>query len=140
MIAGSVAELLRDLGVSKSHSRPRGSNDDPYIESVFKTTKYHRDYPERFETRQAARAWCRRFFAWYNFEHYHSSIAYLRPADLHAGRETEILESRQATLDQAAAAHPERFPHRPQASNPTVDSPDQRADHSDSIAAPALNI
>lgn len=118
MIAGSVAELLHDLGVSKSHSRPRVSNDNPYIESAFKTTKYHPDYPERFETLQAARAWCRQFFAWYNFEHYHSSIGYLHPADLHAGRETAILEHRQTVLDQAHAAHPERFPHRPKPATP----------------------
>ncbi|MCA1782114.1 MAG: integrase core domain-containing protein [Intrasporangiaceae bacterium] len=118
MIAGSVAELLHDLGVNKSHSRPRVSNDNPYIESAFKTAKYHPDYPDRFDSLQAARTWCRTFFAWYNFEHYHSGIGYLHPADLHAGRETEILEARQVTLDQAAAAHPERFPHRPKPATP----------------------
>jgi len=109
MTAGTVAELLNELGVTKSHSRPRVSNDNPYIESHFKTLKYRPDYPARFDSIEAARTWVRRFVHWYNHEHYHSGIGYLRPADLHTGAHTEILQRRQATLDAAAAAHPERF-------------------------------
>ena len=109
MIAGSVAELLNEIGVSKSHSRPRVSNDNPFIESHFKTLKYRPDYPPRFDSITHARSWCRSFFHWYNEIHYHSGIGYLRPADLHTGNHTAILEHRQITLNAAAAAHPERF-------------------------------
>jgi putative transposase len=118
MIAGSTAELLHDLGVQKSHSRPRVSNDNPYSEAHFKTLKYHPEFPERFHSIQAARAWCREFFSWYSHTHYHSGIGYLRPADLHAGRHHEILEQRQRVLDQAQAAHPERFNRRPRPETP----------------------
>jgi len=113
MIAGTVAELLNELGVAKSHSRPRVSNDNPFIESHFKTLKYRPDYPARFDSINHARTWCRTFVHWYNEVHYHSSIGYLRPADLHAGNHTIIVEHRQTTLDAAAAAHPERFTKRP---------------------------
>ena len=109
MIAGTVAELLNELGVGKSHSRPRVSNDNPFIESHFKTLKYRPDYPDRFDSITAARAWMRSFVHWYNHVHYHSGIGYLRPADLHDGNHSAILEHRQAVLDAAAAAHPERF-------------------------------
>lgn len=122
MIAGSVAELLHDLGVQKSHSRPRVSNDNPYSEAHFKTLKYQPNYPDRFESLQAARAWCRTFFAWYNHQHYHSGIGYLHPADVHAGRQDAILEHRQTTLDQAQAAHPERFSHRPKPATPPTEA------------------
>jgi putative transposase len=113
MIAGSVAELMNELGVTKSHSRPRVSNDNPYIESHLETLKYRPNYPERFESITVARSWCRKFFTWYNEDHYHSGIGYLRPADLHAGRHKMVIEHRQATLDAAAKTHPERFTKRP---------------------------
>jgi putative transposase len=113
MIAGTVAELLNELGVGKSHSRPRVSNDNPFIESHFKTLKYRPDYPDRFDSITHARSWCRSFFHWYNEVHYHSGIGYLRPADLHDGNHTVILEHRQAALDAAYQAHPERFTKRP---------------------------
>lgn len=113
MIAGTVAELLNELGVSKSHSRPRVSNDNPFIESHFKTLKYRPDYPDRFDSISAARAWMRSFVHCYNHVHYHSGIGYLRPADLHDGNHTAIIEHRQAVLDAAAAEHPERFTRRP---------------------------
>jgi putative transposase len=113
MIAGTVAELLNELGVGKSHSRPRVSNDNPFIESHFKTLKYRPNYPDRFDSISHTRRWCRTFFRWYNEIHYHSGIGYLRPADLHAGNHTVIVEHRQTTLDTAAAAHPERFTKRP---------------------------
>ncbi len=114
MIAGSMAELLAELGVKKSHSRPRVSNDNPFSESNFKTLKYSADYPENFDSLNHARAWCTRFYQWYNHEHYHSSIAYLRPADLHYGNASAVIEARQVTLDAAHAAFPERFARRPQ--------------------------
>lgn len=113
MIAGTVAEMLNELGVAKSHSRPRVSNDNPYIESHFKTLKYRPNYPDRFDSISHARSWSRTFFRWYNKIHYHSAIGYLRPADLHHGNHTAIVAHRQATLDTAAAAHPERFTKRP---------------------------
>jgi putative transposase len=122
MIAGGVAELLVGLGVTKSHSRPRVSNDNPYSEAQFKTMKYRPDYPDRFESAHAAYEWCKAFFGWYNNVHYHSGIGYLRPADLHADRHPEILEQRRAVLDQARATHPERFRKRP-----TLAQPPQRA-------------
>ena len=118
MIAGTVAELLDTLGVAKSHSRPRIPNDNPYSEANFKTLKYHHTYPERFGSIQDARAWCRRFFAWYNHQHYHSSIGYLRPADLHEGRHHDIIEKRQEVLDDAHEKHPERFHKRPTPADP----------------------
>lgn len=113
MISGTVAELLNELGVGKSHSRPRVSNDNPFIESHFKTLKYRPNYPDRFDSIRHARSWCRTFFRWYNDVHYHSGIGYLRPADLHTGNHTVIIEHRQSTLDAAAAAHPERFTKPP---------------------------
>jgi putative transposase len=113
MIAGSVAELMNELGVAKSHSRLRVLNDNPYIESHFKTLKYRPNYPERFDSIKTVRSWCRSFFSWYNEVHYHSGIGYLRPADLHTGRQEMVVARRQATLDAAAGAHPERFSKRP---------------------------
>ena len=129
MIAGTVAELLNDLGVTKSHSRPRVSNDNPYIEAHFKTLKYRPDYPDRFASINQARAWCRRFFSWYNEVHYHSAIGYLRPADLHAGNHTVIVAHRQTALDNAYAAHPETV-HRPSHTRPdSGQGLDQPANH-----------
>ncbi|CAN5829028.1 IS3 family transposase [soil metagenome] len=118
MTALSMTELLHDLGVHKSHSRPRVSNDNPYSEAQFKTLKYRPDYPQRFASIQAAQTWCRDFFDWYSHVHYHSGIAYLRPADLHAGRHPEILERRQEVLDQAQKTHPQRFCRRPRPATP----------------------
>ena len=74
MIAGTVAELLNELGVGKSHSRPRVSNDNPFIEAHFKTLKYRPDYPDRFDSINAARAWMRQFVHWYNHVHYSHGV------------------------------------------------------------------
>ena len=93
-------------------------HSNPYSEAQFKTLKYRPDYPPRFESLTTARAWCRDFFSWYNTTHYHSSVAYLRPSDLHAGRHPEILHRRQLTLDQAYAKTPRRFRRPPQAKRP----------------------
>ena len=101
-----VALLLADLGVTKTHSRPYVSNDNPFSESHFKTLKYRPEFPERFGSLQDARAFCRPFFPWYNTEHRHSGIAFMTPQDVHYGRATQILETRSVTLDAAFEAHP----------------------------------
>lgn len=110
MTSKTVAELLIDLGVAQSHSRPTISDDNPYSESQFKTMKYGPSYPERFASIEAARVWMRRFAEWYNHEHKHSGIALLPPEVVHSGRANEVLTKRQEALDTAYAAHPERFP------------------------------
>ena len=109
MVAKSVATLLADLGVAKSHSRPHVSNDNPYSEAQFKTLKYHPDYPERFGSVPDARSWARTFFHWYNHEHHHTGLGLLTPADVHAGQAEAIRQKRQAVLQRAFDAHPERF-------------------------------
>jgi len=109
MIAKSVAQLLADLGVQPSHSRPHVANDNPYSEAQFRTLKYCPAYPDRFGSVADARQWGQEFFTWYNNEHHHTSLALLTPADVHFGRAAAILTARQAVLQQAYAAHPERF-------------------------------
>lgn len=104
-----VGLLLADLGVTKSHSRPHVSDDNPYIESHFRTLKYHPQFPATFANLQEARAFCRDFFGWYNGEHRHSGIALLTPADVHHGRAAERIAQRKEVLNRAYAAHPERF-------------------------------
>jgi transposase InsO family protein len=109
MIAKTVAILLADLGVVKSHSRPHVSNDNPYSEAQFKTLKYRPDYPERFGSLVDARTWGRSFFNWYNDQHHHTGLGLLTPADVHAGRGETVRQQRQVVLQQAFQAHPERF-------------------------------
>jgi hypothetical protein len=109
MRSRTVAEMLDDLGVTKSHSRPRTSNDNPFSESQFKTMKYCPFFPGSFVSIAEGRAFFELFFGWYNTEHHHSGIAMLTPAVVHSGRADEVLEVRQAALDVAYAAHPERF-------------------------------
>ncbi len=111
MTSKPVAFLFADLGVTKSHSRPHVSNDNPFIESLFKTVKYQPEFPSTFANIIEARAFCRAFFDWYNNEHRHSGIALLAPADVHYGRADERRAFRQTVLDAAYAAHPERFVH-----------------------------
>jgi putative transposase len=113
MTSKPVALLLADLGVTKSHSRPHTSNDNPFSEAQFKTLKYRPGFPERFESIEAARAHCDRFFRWYNHEHKHSGIALHTPADVHYGRAGEIHRYRATVLDAAYNAHPERFVRKP---------------------------
>jgi putative transposase len=113
MTSKPVAMLLADLGVTKSHSRPHISNDNPYSESQFKTLKHHPTFPERFGCIQDARGFCQGFFGWYNFEHRHSGIALLTPADVHYGRADQVIAARAAVLDDAFARHPERFVGKP---------------------------
>ena len=109
MIAKTVALLLADLGVAKSHSRPHVSNDNPYSEAQFKTIKYRPDYPDRFGSLADARSWGRRFFHWYNEQHHHSGLGLLTPAAVHSGRGETMRQQRQVVLEQAFQAHPERF-------------------------------
>jgi putative transposase len=113
MTSKPVAHLLADLGVTKTHSRPHVSNDNPFSESQFKTMKYCPDFPEKFDSSRHARGFSAEFFPWYNHEHHHAGLGYLPPAVVHHGRTEEVLAIRQAALDAAFAAHPERFVHRP---------------------------
>jgi putative transposase len=109
MTSKQVAQLLAALGVTKSHSRPHTSNDNPYSEAQFKTLKYHPDFPERFDSLEDAEEYCGGFFEWYNYEHYHSGIAMLTPATVHNGKADETIQHRSAVLERAFDAHPERF-------------------------------
>jgi putative transposase len=113
MIAKSVAQLLIDLDVVKSHSRPHVSDDNPYSEAQFKTLKYRPDYPERFGCLVDARAWAQAFFAWYNEDHHHTGLGLLTPAVVHYGQAEPVLQKRQQVLAAAYAAHPERFVKHP---------------------------
>ena len=108
-----VAFLLADLGVTKTHSRPYTSNDNPYSESQFRTMKYRPEFPDRFGCVQDARAFCQPFFAWYNDDHRHSGIGMLTPAMVHFGLAPAIRQQRQTVLDAAYLAHPDRFVRRP---------------------------
>ncbi len=109
MTSKSVATLLADLGVTRSHSRPKVSNDNPYSESLFKTTKYHPLFPERFGSLSQAREFMNTFATIYNHEHHHTGIGLHTPADVHYGHASDIDTQRSAALDAARQAHPERF-------------------------------
>ena len=109
MTAKCTAQLLADLGVTRSLSRPQVSDDNPFSESQFKTLKYHPGFPGRFDDIAHAQRHCRSFFPWYNGEHRHGGIAMFTPADVHFGRAEERLRERQRVLDAAWAANPERF-------------------------------
>jgi len=109
MTSKVVAQLLSDLGVTKTHSRPHVSNDNPFSEAQFKTLKYRPSYPDRFGSLADARQWARDFFDWYNHEHRHSGIGLLTPATVHRGQAIAQVRVRQQVLDGAYAAHPERF-------------------------------
>ena len=109
MSSKPVALLMADLGVTKTHSRPHVSNDNPFSEAQFKTLKYRPDYPARFGCQTDARTWAAEFFRWYNYEHHHSAIGLLTPADVHFGRAQTILDQRQQVLHAAYLKNPERF-------------------------------
>jgi putative transposase len=113
MTSKKVSQLLIDLGVTRSHSRPKVSNDNPYSEAQFKTTKYMSDYPERFDSLAHAREWFDAFTAYYNHEHRHSGIGWHTPASVHFGTAEEVRDQRAVTLAEAYARHPERFGRRP---------------------------
>lgn len=109
MTAATVGQLLMDLGVNKTHSRPYTSNDNPFSESAFKTLKYRPDFPEKFMSIEDARTFCKNFFIWYNNEHHHSGIGMLTPVSVHYNSYQEILEKRSIVLADAYMQHPERF-------------------------------
>jgi putative transposase len=106
-----VADLLIDLQIAKTHSRPHVSDDNPYSESQFKTLKYRPDFPQRFGCIEDARAHCQQFFQWYNAEHRHSGIALMTPHTVHHGHAVELTQRRAVTLTAAFAANPNRFKH-----------------------------
>ncbi len=109
MTSKTVAQLLADLGVTKTHSRPHVSNANPYSEAHFKTLKYRPGFPEQFGSLADARGWMRQFVAWYNQEHRHSGIGLLTPATVHHGQADAVIGARQEVLQGAYVAHPERF-------------------------------
>ncbi len=109
MRAKTLAQLLADLGVTKTHARPYTPDDNPYSEAQFKTMKYRPDYPDRFESLDQARSWARAFFPWYNCEHHHTGLGLMTPAVVHYESVDEVRAKRQRVLDEAYAAHPERF-------------------------------
>ena len=109
MTSKPVAFLLADLGVTKTHSRPYTSTDNPYSEAQFKTLKYSRGFPSHFGSIQHSRTFCRPFFDWYNHEHRHSGIGLMTPAAVHFGHAAAIHANRVHVLAAAHAAHPERF-------------------------------
>ena len=112
MRSKSVALLLSDLRVTKTHSRPRVSDDNPFSESQFRTLKYQPEFPDRFDSEAHARRFCQTFFPWYNHENRHSGIGYMTPAAVHLGHAQQLYDDRQRVLDAALAAHPERFKGR----------------------------
>jgi len=138
-----VAQLLADLGVTKTHSRPYVSDDNPFSESQFRTMKYRPEFPERFGSLQDARAFCQPFFDWYNNHHHHSGIGLHHPRSVHYGLAPAIQLARQHTLLVAHAVHPERFVNQPPAP-PLLPgavwiNPPQLAGASPAAAAPALH-
>jgi transposase InsO family protein len=109
MKAKATAFLLADLGVTKSHSRPHTSNDNPFSEAHFKTLKYQPQFPKRFGCIEDARVFCRRFFTWYNQDHHHVGIGLMTPDQVHYGQAKIVHAARQDVLAQAYQANPERF-------------------------------
>ena len=109
MRSKSVAQLLVDLEIAKTHSRPHVSDDNPYSEAQFRTLKYRADFPNRFGSIEDARTHCQCFFDWYNTEHRHSGIGFMTPENVHYGRAAAIHQQRTAALEAAFLRHPERF-------------------------------
>jgi putative transposase len=111
--AKPVAFLLADLGITKTHSRPYTSSDNPYSESNFKTLKYRPEFPARFDDIEHAREHCRTFVDWYNHAHRHSGIGLMTPAAVHHGQAQQLHAARAVVLDAAYAQYPERFVRKP---------------------------
>jgi putative transposase len=109
MKAKELGQLLIDLSIAKSHSRPHTSDDNPFSEAQFKTMKYRPDYPDRFDSIEAAQQWARVFFAWYNDEHYHSGLNLMTPESVHYGEAVAVQVQRQSVMSAAFEACPERF-------------------------------
>ena len=140
MKAKATALLLADLGVTKSHSRPYTSNDNPFSESCFKTLKYQPQFPKRFGCIEDAKVFCRHFFNWYNRDHHHAGIGLMTPDQVHYGQADAVHAARQNTLDLAYAANPERFvrklPNPPR--KPTavwINPPKQKPEFNEQIRA-----
>jgi putative transposase len=135
MRSQTVAQLLATLGITKSHSRPHVSDDNPFSESQFKTLKYRPQFPDRFASIEHGLDFCSKFFHWQNHEHHHWGLGLLTPATVHHGLADAVLAARQVVLTAAHTAHPERFvrqPPRPLALpgevwiNPPADGPEPR--------------
>jgi transposase InsO family protein len=140
MTSETVSQMLIDLGVARSHSRPKTSNDNPYSEARFKTIRYSGGYPAHFTGLGGARTWREGFFAYYNHEHRHSGIALHTPASVHSGTADLVREQRAVILADAYARHPERFGRRPRPPVPPetvwineprqeIDAPSQSQSH-----------
>jgi len=119
MIAHGYLDLMKELSITCSHSRPRVSNDNAFSESQFKTQKYQPDYPGRFNSVTHARQWCEEYFDWYNFKHHHSGLAGFTPEQVFTGRHRDVAKLKQLALDARYALNPERFVH----GRPTVAMP-----------------
>lgn len=144
MRSKTVKDLLKDLGVSKSYSRPYTPTDNPFSEAQFKTMKYRPDYPETFEGIIHARSWARAFFSWYNQAHRHTGLALMTPAMVHYDEVERVQERRQQTLDVAYTAHPERFvgrrPSPPQLPEEVwINQPKRKHSASAQLAGPAAS-
>jgi putative transposase len=109
MTSHGFAELLGELGVERSYSRPRVSNDNPFSESHFRTAKYQPDYPGCFRDLAHARAWCDDFFRWYNDRHHHTGLALFTPRDVFFGNVDAVAKRRESALHAAYLTNPERF-------------------------------
>jgi putative transposase len=109
MTSKTLVQLFADLGVTKTHSRPHVSDDNPFSEAQFKTLKYRPEFPRRFESQQHARDCARDLIDWYNNDHHHSSLAMLTPYDVHHGLAEQRLVERSLVMERAYRAHPERF-------------------------------
>lgn len=109
MTANRYIDLLSEMGIVLSHSRPRVSNDNPFSEAQFKTQKSQPDYPGRFANPAHAQRWCVAYFDWYNFKHHHSALAGYTPEQVFTGRYRQVASDKQRALDAQYAAHPERF-------------------------------
>jgi putative transposase len=109
MTSKVVAQLMADLGITQTHSRPYVSDDNPYSESQFKTLKYCPEFPDRFGSIEDARAFCGSFFSWYNKEHRHSGIALMTPEQVHYGMAQRVIAQRAGVLEAAFMRNPIRF-------------------------------
>ena len=135
MRAKPVAWLLADLGVTRTHTRPYTSSDNPYSEAQFKTLKYHPSFPGRFDSFEHARGFCRSFFLWYNHEHRHSGLALMPPEVVHFGLTEQVLQHRTEVLNAAYQAHPQRFCRPPRPKQPPaqawINPPREAVEHDD---------
>jgi transposase InsO family protein len=113
MKAKTTAQLMADLGVTKTHSRPHVSNDNPFSEAAFKTLKYQPEFPKNFGCTEDAQIFCRHYFKWYNEDHHHSALGLMTPNQIHYGQADDIIAARQIVLDSAYQTHANRFVHNP---------------------------